>query len=89
VTLPRFYSLSENEVTVTVAMRLFLNGSEEMIPNDWSVHVVLEGNHTRVTVERQGEFMTLSRALALRDALTTSSRPHLRRPLRDAEPMVG
>ncbi len=89
MTLPRFYSLSEDDVTVTIAMRIFLNGAEESLPADWKLHVVLEGNHTRVTVEREGEFMTLSRALALRDAFTTSSRPHLRRPLRDAEPMVG
>lgn len=61
-------------------MKLVVDGVEEPFPADWRLHVVSEGTRTRVTVEREGAFMTLAHALALRDLLTTSSRPALRRP---------
>jgi len=57
-------------------MRFFLNGREEWLPADWCLHISNEGSDYRATVERQGKFMPLREALALRDVETTSSRPH-------------
>lgn len=61
-------------------MRVYINGVEEMLPDDWRLHIVQEGTRTRVTVERDGRFYTLTNALLMRDVLTTTSRPELRPP---------
>ena len=54
-------------------VKFWLNGAEEILPNDWRLHISQSQLGLQVYVERDGETMPLDKALILRDALTTSS----------------
>lgn len=60
-----WYSVVENDVTVTAQFRFHLNGAEVTLPPDFRLHVVTEGRHIRATIEHAGHFMSLADGLAL------------------------
>lgn len=74
-----FHTLIDGDVTVTSQVRFYVGGAEWIPPRDWTICLALEGRHLVCTIRRGEEYLTLPEAIALRDLLTTSSRPELKR----------
>lgn len=56
-----------------------MSSAPDWLPKDWKRIYLKDGT---VVVDRAGEIISLEEALLLRDLLVTTSRPHLREPVR-------